>query len=272
MTLSSDTHADLDLLREVAEIAVQAGDRLLKLFDDGARPSGRQDMFQAGQANEVASLDGLPETLAALRPGAGWVDDEHETVRLPDGEWWSVDAVEGNVNHVHGLPEWAVTITLLRDNVPVLAVVRQPIGDLTYTALRGEGAFLNGRPLRTSAKTDLDAAVVATGQAEAGQESTYHRIGSSIAAMLGHALLVRAAVPSTFPMLHVAAGHADAFWQYAPVLPGVAAGVLLVTEAGGVATDLHGRPWAPGAADLLVAAPGVHAAALDVLSRVDTDR
>src|ERR1700743_2254216 len=67
---------------------------------------------------------------------------------LPPGEWWVVDAVEGGVNYVHGLPEWAVTVTLLRDGQPVLTVVRQPVGDLTYTAVRGAGAYLNGTRLR----------------------------------------------------------------------------------------------------------------------------
>ena len=66
---------------------------------------------------------------------------------------------------------------------------------------------------------------VGPGQAEAGQTATYGPIGGSVTAMLGHALLVRTSVPSTFPMLHVASGQNDVFWQYACVLPGVAAGV-----------------------------------------------
>jgi myo-inositol-1(or 4)-monophosphatase len=75
-------------------------------------------------------------------------------------------------------------------------------------------------------------------------------------------------VPSTFPILAFAAGHFDVFWQYAPVLPGVAAGALLVTEAGGVVTDTHGEPWRPGSADVVMSAPGLHAAVVDVLSAI----
>ena len=166
------------------------------------------------------------------------------------------------------LPEWAVTVTLLRDGGPVLTVVRQPAGDLTYTAARGAGAYLNGRPLRASAKTDLDAAIAATGQAEADQRDTYRRIGESITALLGRALLVRTSVPSTFPMLLVAAGHADLFWQYEPVLPGVAAGALLITEAGGTVSRIDGSAWGPGSPDILAAAPGLHQAAADALTAV----
>src|SRR6204780_1680396 len=159
------------------------------------------------------------------------------------------------------MTEWCVTVTLVRDGRPVVAVVRHPVGALTSAAVLGAGAHLNGRPLRTSAKTSLDAAIAVTGQAEAGQDGTYRRIGESVTAMLGQALLVRTFVPSTFPMLLVAAGQHDGFWQYAPVLPGIAAGALLITEAGGTVSRIDGSPWSPGSPDILAAAPALHQAA-----------
>ena len=256
------------LLAAVVEAATEAGDRLMADFSPAARPASRADMAAGGRHLEELVLAELRPELARLRPGAGWVDDDLETTPLPPGEWWVVDAVEGAVNYVHGLPEWSVTVTLLRDGRPALAVVRQPVGDLTYTAARGAGAYLNGRPLRTSAKTDLDAAIAATGQAEADQRDTYRRIGQSITALLGRALLVRTSVPSTFPMLAVAAGHGDLFWQYEPVLPGVAAGALLITEAGGTVSRIDGSAWGPGSPDILAAAPGLHQAAADALTAV----
>lgn len=266
MTSNETFPDDARLLAPVVQLLADAGERLLARFTPSDRPRDRAAMFEAGRANEEASLAGLREALARLRPSAGWVDDALETTALPPGEWWAVDAVEGNVNHVHGLPEWAVTATLLRDGRPVLAVVRQPVADLTYTAVAGGGAWVNGQRLTTSAKRDLDAAVVGTGQAEAGQDETHARIGRSIAAMLGEALLVRASVPSTFPMLRVAAGQEDAFWLYSPVLPGVAAGALFVTEAGGTVSRLDGSAWQPGAADILVCAPALHQDVVRVLA------
>ena len=237
-------------------------------FSPAARPASRADMAAGGRHLEELVLAGLRPELARLRPAAGWVDDDLETTPLPPGEWWVVDAVEGAVNYVHGLPEWAVTVTLLRDGRPTLTVVRQPIGDLTYTAVGGGGAYLNGRRLRASAKTDLEAAVVVTGQAEAGQDGTYRRIGASVTALLDRALLVRTSVPSTFPMLLVATGQSDVFWQYEPVLPGVAAGALLVTEAGGTVSRVDGSAWGPGRPDLLAAAPGLHQSAVEALTAV----
>ncbi|HEY1818933.1 MAG TPA: inositol monophosphatase family protein [Trebonia sp.] len=257
-----------DLLSPVAKAVAEAGDRLLAEYSPATRPAGRADMAAAGTHTEELVLGQLRPELSSLRPQAGWVDDDMETVPLPPGEWWVVDAVEGAVNYVHGMPEWAVTVALMRDGQPVLAVVRQPVGDLTYTAAQGTGAHLNGQRLRTSAKTSLDAAIAVTGQAETGQDGTYRRIGESVTAMLGQALLVRATVPSTFPMLLVAAGHNDVFWQYEPVLPGIAAGALLITEAGGTVTRIDGSPWSPGSPDILAAAPALHRAAADALAGV----
>jgi myo-inositol-1(or 4)-monophosphatase len=259
----------MTLSTAVTEATKKAGARLLAVHSPDARPAGRADMYTAVRRNDTVALDGLRAELAAARPGARWVEEDQETTGLPPGEWWAVDAVEGNVNHVHGLAEWAVSVTLLRDGAPVLAVVHQPVGDLTYTAARGEGAWRDGVRLHVSAKRDLDAAIVTTGQAEPGQAGTYRRIGESVTAMLGHALAVRMSVPSTFPMLLLANGQNDVFWQYEPVLSGIAAGMLLATEAGGTATRIDGSPWRPGSPDVLVAAPALHEAAVTVLSTVD---
>lgn len=261
---------DIDgrLLSAVTKIATEAGDRLLAIYSPGARPSDRDELMKAAFRNEEASSAGLREALQPLRPDARWLEEDNEAGALPGGEWWVVDCAEGSVNHVHGLPEWGVSITLVSDGVPVLGVFRQPVGDVTCTVRRGHGAFQGGRPLGASGKAGLGLAVVGTGQAEAGQARTYARIGRSVTALLREAFLVRVTVPSTFPMLQVAAGHIDAFWQYEPVLPGVALGILAVAEAGGVVTAADGSPWTPAAGSVLVAAPGVHGEMVRVLGEV----
>jgi myo-inositol-1(or 4)-monophosphatase len=262
------TTPDARLTSAVVKAVRTAGERLESVFSPTARPASRADMFAAGRGTEELVLGELRPALEELRPGARWADEDQETTPLPPGEWWAVDAVEGAVNLAHGMPEWCVTVALLRDGQPVLAVVRQPVGDRTCTAVRGEGAYLNGQRLHVSAKTSLDAAIVASGQAEAGQDATYQRLGDSITAMLGRALVVRAFVPSTFPMLLVASGQHDVFWQYEPVLPGVAPGILLVTEAGGLVSRIDGSPWAPGSPDILATTPALHQAAVTALAAI----
>jgi myo-inositol-1(or 4)-monophosphatase len=256
---------DIERLPGVTHAVHAAGTRLLALFSPHARPRDRAEMLAAIRRNEQASLTGLREALEALGPGVGWVEEEQETAPLPPGEWWVVDAVEGNVNHVHGMPDWGISATLIRDGSPALAVFHQPVGNFTWTAVRGAGADINGCRLRVSDKNLLNAAIVATGQAEADQQAANQRIASTIEHMLQHALLVRMTVPSTFPMLLVASGQNDVFWQVETALPGIAAGCLMVEEAGGTVTCIDGSPWYPGCRDVLVAAPGLHAAAVEVL-------
>lgn len=259
---------DLALLPHLVEVAQQAGRRVRELlFSPAARPTGRADLYTGNQRVEEA-VSGLREALTALRPEARWLDDDpetHRTRRQLAGEWWVVDGVEGAVNFLHGLPEWAVNITLVRDGLPVAAVVHQPIGELTHTAVRGGGAHLDGAPLRASAKVELSAAIVTTSQAGGGPELN-RRTAGAIDVLFGRALLVRQTVPSTFPLLAVAAGHSDGYWRFGPDLPALAPGVLLATEAGAIATDLAGAPWRAGSADVVVAAPSLHAAVLDALS------
>ncbi|WTJ79623.1 3'(2'),5'-bisphosphate nucleotidase CysQ [Kitasatospora sp. NBC_01539] len=240
---------------------------LRERFSTDTRPGDLDAILADLAANDGTVLDILKAPLLAARPGSGWVEDELDGGALPPGEWWVVDPAEGNINHVHGIGEWAVTATLVRDNAPVLTVVHLPLTQDTYTALAGHGAHLNGTPLRPSAKTELGAALVGTGQARPGEdEETLRRIGASVTAMLLGALVVRVSVPATLQLIHVAAGRTDAFWQYSDVRSGLLSGALLVSEAGGTVTDTHGRPWSLASEDFLAAAPALHAASVAVLS------
>lgn|GEM_PF-402263 len=262
--------ADDEALLSAVVAAVQAaGAHLLGRFSADSRPAERDEIVAAIYANDAASLGLLRDALAKARPGAGWVEDEEGSGTLPPGEWWITDPVEGNINHIHGMPDWGVTATLVRDNVPVLTVVALPMTGNTYTAVRGGGAYLDGRRLHPSAKRDLGAALVGTGQATPGEDNdTHRRIGQSVTAMLGAALVVRVSVPATLQLIQVAAGRMDVFWQFSQVRSGLLAGALLVEEAGGTITDIHGHPWSLTSDDFLATAPGLHAAAAEVLSAI----
>ncbi|WP_082938624.1 inositol monophosphatase family protein [Mitsuaria sp. 7] len=248
-----------------------AGRTMLDAFSERTRtPDDLGSLVRAIHANDDASLAIARRLLERSLPTAGWVDDELEGGVLPPGDWWIFDAVEGNVNHVHGLSEWGISATLVRDGAPHLTVVYEPVADRLYTAVRGSGvAALNGEPLRPSTKTELKAAIVTTGQARPGESAeTYRRIGASVTAMLNSALVVRMTVPATFQLGLVAGGQTDAFWQHSDVRSGLAAGALLVSEAGGSVTDLQGRPWSFASNDFLASAPGIQREALAVLGEV----
>ncbi|MEU8967386.1 inositol monophosphatase family protein [Streptomyces sp. NPDC048491] len=260
--------SDAELLGETESAVHAAGSVLRERFGEVVRYGTREELMRALAANDDAALDILRPRLTRLRPEAGWVEDELDGGALPTGEWWVVDPAEGNVNHLHALPDWAVTATLVRDNQPVLTVVHLPLTGETYTALKGAGAYLDGRPLHVSRTADLGLGIVATSQARPDEdESVVRRVGASITAMLFDALVVRTSVPATLHLVNVAAGRIDAFWQFAGARADLLPGALLVSEAGGRISDAEGRPWTPQSESFLAAAPGVHAEAVTTLSR-----
>ncbi|MFD3579371.1 inositol monophosphatase family protein [Streptomyces sp. NPDC058644] len=268
-TVAPGAGTDLDdaLLQQVTAAVRAAGDLLRERYTEQARGTSTEEIVSEIHANDDAVLGVLKAPLLAARPGANWAEDELAGGALPAGEWWIVDPAEGNINHVHGMPDWAVTATLVRDNEPVLTVVHLPLTGDDYTAVAGRGAHLNGAALRVSAKTDLGAALTGTGQARPGEdELTFRRIGAAVTQMLMNGLVVRVSVPATLQLIHVAAGRMDAFWQFSDVRSGLVAGALLVAEAGGTVTDTDGNPWSLNSPDFLAAAPGVHDAAVTILS------
>jgi myo-inositol-1(or 4)-monophosphatase len=270
VTIIAQTPEDEALL-DAAVAAVQAAGRHLKerFSADAPRFQNLAEVVAAIHANDEASLAFLRKPLLAARRGVQWAEEGDEGGELPPGEWWITDPVEGNINHIHGMDEWGVTATLVRENVPVLTAIHLPLSGNTYTAVRRGGAWLDGVRLRPSKKTELKAALVGTGQAKPGEGSdTFRRIGQSVTAMLEAGLVLRVSVPATLQLIQIAAGRMDVFWQYSQVRSGLVAGALLVQEAGGAISDTHGRPWSLASGDFLAAAPGMHSAAVEVLSTI----
>lgn len=249
------------LLCVVTDAVKAAGLTLKRRFSNGgAQRDDVQALIAQIHANDVAVENTLRTALLASLRGSCWIEDEEEGGKLASGDWWVVDPVEGNINHVHGSTVWGVTATLVRDGEPVMAVIYEPMQDRIYTAIKNCGAHCNGMRMQVSTKKDLRASLVGTGQARPGESHAVHAaISVSVNAMLNSALMVRMAVPATFEIIEVASGRMDAFWQYTQVRSGLAAGTLLVTEAGGVVTDMHGRPWTFASEHVLLAAQGVHA-------------
>ncbi|WP_438452847.1 inositol monophosphatase family protein [Streptomyces asiaticus] len=246
--------------------ARHAGTRMLRLYSTETRQAGLTELLASIRDNEAAVVDTLRPALAEILPSAGWLNDEHGSGPLAAGEWWLIDPIGGNINAVHGMTDWNIGVSLVRDGRPVLAVIYFPLLDEMFTATAGGGAFLNGVPLRVSTKKSLDGVLAGTGQAKPGQGvDIAERMGSSFAAMMEQAIYVRISVPVTHQLAQVAAGRMDLHWQFDNVRSHVA-GVLLVQEAGDIVTDLDGRPWELTSTGYVAATPGVHAAALKILA------
>jgi myo-inositol-1(or 4)-monophosphatase len=206
-----------------------------------------------GPANFVSAADHraeeiLREELAAARPGYGFLGEEGGRREGSDRtHTWIVDPLDGTSNFLHGIPHFAISIGLERDGAIVAGLVYNPINDELFTAERGKGAFLNNQRLRVAARRRLADAVVACGLPHMGRGDLALGI-REIAVVQPKVAGLRRFGAACLDLAWVAAGRFDAFWERDLSPWDIAAGVILVREAGGFVTDLDrsDTPWRSG--------------------------
>lgn len=237
------------------------------------RPPAQPPTSFAELAETFGAIDGslaaeLRAALTAIRPEAAWADEFDD---LPAGEVWVVDALDGAVQLLHGLPQYCVTVTLVRDGEPELAVLHSPWLKETYAAQKGEGAKRNGTPIAPSPKSSLDAAIAATSQPPFAtkQPGVAEAAGRSLTALLGAVVAVRNLGPTSWQIADVGAGRLDLFWQYGRDAANLAGPALIAREAGAVVSTAGGAPWTPSAGSFLVAAPALHRTAVELLRQAE---
>ncbi|MFM1958986.1 MAG: hypothetical protein RL588_503 [Pseudomonadota bacterium] len=246
---------------------------LLKVMSDAARKAARGlnrdfgelaelQVSRKGAADFVSAADikaeqSLFESLTKARPGYGFLGEERGLVEGTDKtHTWIVDPLDGTTNFLHAIPHFAINIALQREGVIVAAVTYNPVTNELFWAEKGKGAFVNDRRLRVAARQRLDEAVLATGIPFLGhgQHARFlkelHQISQRVAG-------VRRFGAAALDLAWVAAGRMDGFWERDLSPWDLAAGLLLVTEAGGKVTT------AEGGEDIL-AAGSVCAANLDL--------
>ena len=199
-----------------------------------------------GPGNFVSAADHraesiLREELAKARPGYGFLGEEGGLVAGSDTtHTWIVDPLDGTTNFLHGIPQFCISIGLERQGTMVAGVIYDPIADELFTAERGKGAFLNDQRLRVAARRDLTEAVFACGLPHRGRgdlalfRSEFEAIQDKVAGL-------RRFGAAALDLAWVAAGRVDAYWERDISPWDIAAGLLLVREAGGFVTDVNGN-------------------------------
>ncbi len=199
-----------------------------------------------GPANFVSSADRRAEEilrteLAKARPGYGFLGEEggrHEGTDKT--HTWIVDPLDGTTNFLHGLPQFAISIGLERADTVVAGVIYNPITDELFTAERGKGAFLNDYRLRVAARKRMTDAVVACGLPHYGRGQL--ELGrAELAAVQEKVAGLRRFGSAALDLAYVAAGRFDIYWERNLSPWDMAAGILMVREAGGFVTDLDGH-------------------------------
>lgn len=181
----------------------------------------------------------IRQMLTCHRPGDVIVGEE-EGGTLPErGRAWIIDPLDGTVNFIHGLAPVSVSVALWEDRVPVVGVVIEAVHGEEFAAVRGEGAFRDSQPISVSSNRLLSETLVGTGFPYDRQERAYE-YAALLGAVLARCQGVRRRGSAALDLCYVADGRFDAFWELGLAVWDIAAGILIVEEAGGEVTGLHG--------------------------------
>lgn len=238
-----------------------------------SRDFGEVEQLQVsikGPADFVSAADHKAEDivfaeLSKARPGYGFLMEERGVVKGPDDTHrWIVDPLDGTTNFLHGIPLFSVSIALEREGQIVAGVIYNPASNELFTAERGKGAFVNDRRLRVSARRDLGDAVIATGIPHRGR-SGHGVFRKEMAVVMSELAGLRRTGAASIDLAWTAAGRFDAYWEHNIQAWDMAAGILLVREAGGLATDAAGGNDMFDSGSIVCGAPQIQRGLLGLL-------
>ena len=198
-----------------------------------------------GPADFVSEADKKAENiifreLRKARPNFGFLMEEKGVVSGSDkSNRWIVDPLDGTTNFLHGLPQFCISIALERDSQIFAGLIYDPINDEMFWAEKGSGAFLNNRRLRVSQREDLTECVFATGIPFAGREGHEPFLGQ-LKSVMAVSAGVRRMGSAALDMAYTAAGRYDGYWEQGVNAWDIAAGIIIMKEAGGIITDFDG--------------------------------
>jgi myo-inositol-1(or 4)-monophosphatase len=259
------------MLALAVEVAQEAG-RLVRerrdAVDRMAVTATKSTPTDVVTESDTASEALIRDRLLTARPEDGLLGEEGASVPGRSGVTWVVDPIDGTVNYLYGLPQYAVSIAAQVDGSTVVGVVHNPSSGQTWTAIRGHGAALDGRAIAESGCDRLDRALVATGFGYAARRRA--RQAEVLQHVLPKVRDIRRLGAASLDLCAVAIGVVDAFYERGLAPWDLAAGGLVAQEAGAVVAGLRGRAAGP---ELVIAAgPALFPALHDLLEPLGADR
>ena len=259
------------LMNVMTQAAMKAGRSLTRDFGEVQN----LQVSMKGPADFVSNADRKAEEivfqeLSRARPEWGFLMEERGTVEGRDPQHrWIVDPLDGTTNFLHGIPMFAISIALERDGQIVAGVIFNPALDELYTAEKGGGAFLNDRRLRVAARAKLPECVIATGMPFLGH-GDHARFLFESRQIMAETAGIRRMGAASLDLGYVAAGRFDGFWEHELKPWDIAAGSLLVREAGGFVTDTDGAKFDVMQGDICCGNELIHRQLLAELKKANT--
>ena len=259
---------DLDATLALAtDLAQQAGALALSMRSGVTTEDTKSSPTDVVTAADRAVERLLLDAIATARPDDGVLGEEGASRPSRSGATWVVDPIDGTVNFLYGIPQWAVSIGVEVDGVAQVGVVFDPAKGELWQAVAGGGSVLDGRPLHCTGVTDLGQALVCTGFGyDERRRAAQARV---LPSLLPAVRDLRRLGAGALDLCAVAAGRADAYFEQGLSPWDLSAGGLIAREAGAVVSGLRGRP--AGFPMVLAAGPGVWQALHDLLVAHDAD-
>lgn len=256
------------LMNVMAQTAMKAGRSLVRDFGEvqNLQVSIKGPGDFVSQADRKAEKIVFDE-LSRARPGYGFLMEESGVVEGSDGQHrWIIDPLDGTTNFLHGIPVFSVSIALERQGVLVAGVVYDPLSDELFVAERGGGAYLNDRRLRVAGRRRLDESVVCCGIPHIGKGDAKIFV-PELAQMMAGTVGVRRTGSAALDLAYVAAGRFDGFWEDGLSPWDMAAGIVLIREAGGFVTDKRGGDTMIESGDVVAGNDAISGQLLEALAR-----
>ena len=249
------------------DLARAAGALALSMHSGLAGHDTKSTPTDVVTAADHACEELLVSGIRAARPRDGILGEEGASTAGTSGVTWVVDPIDGTVNYLYGLPQWAVSIGVEVDGRAQVGVVFDPSKDELWTAVRGEGSWLNGRPLQCSAVSELSQTLLGTGFSYDARRRTVQ--ARHLQLLLPAVRDLRRLGAGALDLCSVASGRLDAYYEQGLNPWDMSAGLLVAEEAGARTGDLRGGP---GSTRMVVAsAPAVFEPLVEVLAGLEAD-
>ena len=254
-----------ELIEQARQIALDAGRLLTAKLESGITIEHKGSIDLVTDADRAAE-EYIVGQIQSMFPHHGILGEEGARIEGASEFLWVIDPLDGTTNFAHGLPYFSVSLGILRGNEVVAGVVYNPVAGECFAAERGSGAFLNGKRIQVSEQAAVQESLLATGFPYDVATSEKNNL-KSFELVTRVSQGVRCQGSAALDLCQVAAGRIDGFWERSLNPWDIAAGSLIVTEAGGRVTDCSGQDFNPLGRDVCATNGLIHAELVKILTK-----